>query len=169
MSNTYEMKQLTGTLFTETNVTVPRKGKVKFFDNKEWYCNILKYTGEKEKYEFCVSLGLLHYNAPEEKKSTGTPDIGGNITLPVPNTETLKSTIFDLIEDKVVRSKLLEAVENMPMETVFKCGGWQNVSEKGVSYTKIKLTPRDKDGNLIYENTKEISATNKEDHSDVPF
>ena len=65
MSNTYEMKQLTGTLFTETNVTVPRKGKVKFFDNKEWYCNILKYTGEKEKYEFCVSLGLLHYNAPE--------------------------------------------------------------------------------------------------------
>ena len=169
MSNQYEMKPLTGTLFTETNVTVPRKGKVKFFKPKEWYCNILKYSGEKEKYEFCVSLGLLHYNAPDEKKSTGTPDIGGNITLPEPNTDPLKTKIFDLVEDKVVRSKLLEAVENMPMETVFKCGGWQNVSEKGVSYTNIKLTPRDEEGNLIYEKSKEVTVGNIADDSDVPF
>ena len=36
MSNQYEMKPLTGTLFTETNVTVPRKGKVKFFKPKTY-------------------------------------------------------------------------------------------------------------------------------------
>ena len=55
------------------------------------------------------------------------------------------------------------------METVFKCGGWQNVSEKGVSYTNIKLTPRDEEGNLIYEKSKEVTVGNVADDSDVPF
>lgn len=83
MSDKYVMKKNSGNLFTEKNVTVPRKGRINI-NGEEKYCGILKYTGDgntKDKYELVVSMGLLHFNAPEDKKKEGTPDIGGKITF----------------------------------------------------------------------------------------
>ena len=81
MADSYEMKNNSGSLFHETRVTVPRKGKFKLND-KEVYGAILKYEDKngKAKYELVASLGLLHYNSPESKRSETTPDIGGKIT-----------------------------------------------------------------------------------------
>ncbi len=77
----FEMKNNSGSLFHETKVTVPRKGKFKLND-KEIYGAILKYEDNNgnEKYELVASLGLLHYNPPETKRTPTTPDIGGKIT-----------------------------------------------------------------------------------------
>ncbi len=81
MADEYVMKENTGSLFHETKVTVPRKGKMKI-GNTEQYGAILKYVDKNgnEKYELVASLGLLHYNPPESKRTEGTPDIGGKIT-----------------------------------------------------------------------------------------
>jgi len=83
MSDKYVLQKNKGNLFTENNVSIPRKGKINV-NGEEKYCAILKYAGEgnyKDKYELVVSLGLLHYNAPDEKVKEGTPDIGGKVTI----------------------------------------------------------------------------------------
>lgn len=118
----YEMKDNSGSLFHETRVTVPRKGKFKI-NGKERYGAILKYEDQngKEKYELVQSLGLLHYNSPESKKNPGTPDIGGKITL---------------------------VDSDDPDYKVYKCGGYANQTQSGIDYTGLKFTRYDKDGNL---------------------
>ncbi len=125
MADKFEMKNNTGSLFHESRVTVPRKGKFKLNDI-ERYGAILKYEDRNgnEKYELVQSLGLLHYNAPEEKKYDGTPDIGGKITLIDSDDE----------ENKV-----------------FKCGGYANQTAQGVDFTKLRFTPYDSEGNLRIE------------------
>ena len=78
----YEMKDNSGSFFHETKVTVPRKGKFKL-NGKLRYGAILKYTDKDDnaKYELVQSLGLIHYNKPEDKRHEKTPDIGGKITI----------------------------------------------------------------------------------------
>ena len=51
MADSYEMKNNSGSLFHETRVTVPRKGKFKLND-KEVYGAILKYEDK--------NLSLIH-------------------------------------------------------------------------------------------------------------
>ena len=83
MSEKYVIKKNRGSLFTERNVTIPRKGKINV-NGEEKYCAILKYSGHgnsKDKYELVFSAGLLHYNAPDQKIKEGTPDIGGKVTI----------------------------------------------------------------------------------------
>jgi|TARA_B100000085_G_scaffold178369_1_gene162700 hypothetical protein len=125
----YEMKDNSGSLFHETKVTVPRKGKFKI-NGIERYGAILKYEDRdgKEKYELVQSLGLLHYNPPEEKKNPLTPDIGGKITL---------------------------VDSSDPNNKVFKCGGYANTTQSGVDYTGLKFTPYDSEGNLVIPDKKE--------------
>ena len=81
MADNYVMKNNTGTLWHETKVSVPRKGKM-IINGRERYGAILRYEDRdgNDKYELVTSLGLLHYNAPEDKMTEGTPDIGGRIT-----------------------------------------------------------------------------------------
>lgn len=78
----YEAKPNTGSLWSENNCKVVRKGKIKF-GNDEKYCSIIKYEDKEgnEKYELAISVGLLHYNAPEDKYKPTSPDIGGKITV----------------------------------------------------------------------------------------
>ena len=62
MTDRYVLKKNKGNLFTESNVTVPRKGKININDTEK-YGSILKYQGDgntNDKYELVVSLGLLH-------------------------------------------------------------------------------------------------------------
>lgn len=167
MSDKYELKENRGNFFTENKVTVPRKGKCKMMwgtESVEKYGAILKYAGaEKDKYEFCVSLGLLHYNPPEKKIKEGTPDIGGKITIPEVDLEPIKKAISNIqigqnISD--IKSSLEDALTKITTEKVYKLGGWANISEKGTSYTSIKLTPED-----------EVVPTKQETQSDedIPF
>lgn len=161
MSDKYTLKPNTGTFFTETNVTVPRKGKVNI-NGKERYGSILKYSiQDTDKYEFCISLGLLHYNSPDKKLSKGTPDIGGKITLPEYDLSPLEKAIDGIkIGQNVsdIKSSLEEALKKVETEKVYKLGGWQNVSERGNTYTSIKLSPEE-----------EPSNTQKSKDEDIPF
>lgn len=77
----YQAKPNSGSLWHESNVTVVRKGTIKFGDDMK-YCSILKFEDKNgdEKYELAVSVGLLHYNSPEEKRTPNSPDIYGKIT-----------------------------------------------------------------------------------------
>lgn len=77
----YQTKPNSGSLWHESNVKVVRKGTIKFGDETK-YCSILKFENREgeEKYELAVSVGLLHYNSPEEKRSPKSPDIYGKIT-----------------------------------------------------------------------------------------
>jgi|MDSY01.1.fsa_nt_gb hypothetical protein len=77
----YQAPANRGSLWHENNVKVVRKGKIKFGE-KEKYCSILKFEDKdgNEKFELAVSVGLLHYNSPEEKRSPKSPDIYGKIT-----------------------------------------------------------------------------------------
>ena len=72
--------ELTGYLWHENDSTVERKGSVTV-EAKKYYGAIVKSLNNKgeTKYEFMVSLGLLHLN--ENKKSAKSPDMGGKITL----------------------------------------------------------------------------------------
>ena len=72
--------ELTGYLWHENDCTVERKGSFTIKGQK-YYGSIVKSKNNKgeTKYEFVVSLGLLHLNT--EKKSERTPDMGGKITL----------------------------------------------------------------------------------------
>ena len=167
MSDKYELKENRGNFFTENKVTVPRKGKCKMMwgtKPEEKYGAILKYAGtEKDKYEFCVSLGLLHYNPPEKKIKEGTPDIGGKITLPEVDLNPIKNAIESIqIGQNVsdIKTSLQEALEKVTTEKVYKLGGWANVSEKGTSYTSIKLTPEDEEAPI---------KTKTESDEDIPF
>jgi len=129
MSDKFEMKNNTGSFFHETSVTVPRKGKFKL-NEVERYGAILKYEDRNgnEKYELVQSLGLLHYNAPEDKQHERTPDIGGKITL------------IDSVDEN---------------SKVFKCGGYANQTQQGVDFTKLLFTPYDSEGNLQIPDRKD--------------
>jgi|TARA_Y100000114_G_scaffold141927_1_gene148073 hypothetical protein len=87
----FEIKSNTGFLWSESNVKVIYKGKVVYEiandkgdpERKEIYASVLRYedrTGNI-KYELVRSVGLLHRNLPEDKRSPKTPDLGGKITL----------------------------------------------------------------------------------------
>lgn len=78
----YQAKPNSGSLWHESSVTVVRKGTI-LFGNEKKYCSILKFENKdgEEKYELAVSVGLLHYNSPEEKKGPNSPDIYGKITF----------------------------------------------------------------------------------------
>ena len=121
----YQSKPNSGSLWHESNVKVVRKGTIKFGDDTK-YCSILKFENKdgEEKYELAVSVGLLHYNSPEEKRSPNSPDIYGKIT-----------------QDG----------------TVFKFGGWANMTDSGKEYTGVKLTPADD----VHESTPRPETTSK--------
>tara|TARA_Y100000004_G_C8927702_1_gene418375 strand:+ start:404 stop:820 length:417 start_codon:yes stop_codon:yes gene_type:complete len=79
----YEHSEGDGTLFQETKVTVPRKGKI-LLDGQLGYYSILKYEdGEgderKVKYELCKSVGVLYINT--DKKGETSPDLKGPVTI----------------------------------------------------------------------------------------
>jgi len=71
-----------GYLWHETDSKVLRKGKMKI-QGKEYYTAIVESTNDKgkKKYECMVSVGLLHINAPEDKRNPKAPDISGPITF----------------------------------------------------------------------------------------
>lgn len=164
MSDKYQLQNNRGNFFTENNVTVPRKGKCKI-NNKEYYGSILKYSGQQDKYEFCISLGLLHFNSPDKKKSEGTPDIGGKITLPEVDLGSIEKAINDIKEGQSIseiQSNLKKSLSEVNTERVYKLGGWQNVSDKGTSYTNIKLSPEES-----VQEPKNLS--NSSNDEDIPF
>ena len=107
----YQTKPNAGSLWHESKVKVVRKGKIMFGD-EERYCSILKFENKDgdDKYELAISVGLLHLNMPEDKRTPNSPDISGKITKD---------------------------------GTVFKFGGWANITESGKEYTSVKLTPAD--------------------------
>jgi len=77
----FELKELFGSLWHETNCTVVRKGKIKI-GGQNRYASIIKYTNpqnDEEKYELTISAGLLHVN--ENKKNDRSPDLYGRITF----------------------------------------------------------------------------------------
>ena len=83
MSDSFEHNDGDGTLFQETKVTVPRKGKIKL-DGQLGYFSILKYEDgdgdeRKVKYELCKSVGVLYIN--DEKKGETSPDLKGPVTI----------------------------------------------------------------------------------------
>jgi len=77
----YEKKPNTGSLWHEENVKCIRKGGIRF-GNEEKYASILEFQDREGnlKHELVISVGLLHYNPPENKLSDTSPDIYGKIT-----------------------------------------------------------------------------------------
>lgn len=81
METKYEVKELSGSLWKESNCEVIRKGTIKI-NGETKYASILKYTHNdgSEKYELVFSAGLLYVNNDKDKLKDTTPDIGGPIT-----------------------------------------------------------------------------------------
>tara|TARA_R110002020_G_scaffold253923_6_gene467568 strand:- start:5244 stop:5627 length:384 start_codon:yes stop_codon:yes gene_type:complete len=71
-----------GYLWHESDSKVLRKGTMTI-DNKKYYTAIVESTNNegKKKLECLVSVGLLHINAPEDKRNPQGPDISGPITF----------------------------------------------------------------------------------------
>mgnify|MGYP003109982038 FL=1 len=173
MNDRYVLKKNKGNFFTENNVTVPRKGKININDN-ERYGSILKYQGNeniKDKYEFVISLGLLHYNSPEEKRSERTPDIGGKITVPETDLSPLVDAIDKISEENyagdyaLLKADLSKALNDVTVERIYKFGGWASKTKDGLDYTSIKLTPCDREGNPIVEETETTIVSDES----IPF
>ena len=173
MTDKYVLKKNKGNLFTESNVTVPRKGKININDTEK-YGSILKYQGDgntNDKYEFVVSLGLLHYNPPEEKRSERTPDIGGKITVPEIDLSPMVEAIDKISEETyggdyaLLKSDLHKALYDITSERIYKFGGWASKTKDGIDYTSVKLTPCDKDGNPIIEESESRIVSDE----DIPF
>ena len=77
----YEMKELEGTLWVE-DAKVLGKGKIRVNNHDQHYAIIESKTRDGSKmYEVMVSLGLVYFNAPEDKKSEKSPDISGTISV----------------------------------------------------------------------------------------
>ena len=76
----FELEELYGSLWHETNCTVVRKGKIKI-NGQDRYASILKYTNPQgeDKYELAFSAGLLRIN--DDKRSEKSPDLYGRITF----------------------------------------------------------------------------------------
>tara|TARA_R110000787_G_scaffold48785_1_gene117200 strand:+ start:10 stop:369 length:360 start_codon:yes stop_codon:yes gene_type:complete len=73
-----------GSLWHETESVIHRKGSITNNETGEKrYIAICesKNNEGKIKFEIMMSLGLVYQNAPEQKFSNSTPDIGGKITL----------------------------------------------------------------------------------------
>ena len=60
------------------------------------------------------------------------------------------------------KSNLKKSLSEIHTERVYKLGGWQNVSDKGTSYTNIKLSPEE----LVQEPKNLGNSSNDED---IPF
>ena len=73
-------EELRGYLWHENDSSVERKGSFTI-EGKKYYGAIVKSLNDKgeAKYEFVMSLGLLHLNT--NKLSEKSPDMGGKITL----------------------------------------------------------------------------------------
>ena len=112
----FTLEENTAVLWSESNVKVVFKGKIKFKPTegqaKEVYGSILKFENREGqiKYELARSVGLLHFNSPEDKKNPKSPDINGKVTLD--NDE-------------------------------FKFGSWIKVSERGTEYLFARLEPQE--------------------------
>ncbi len=130
----------TGFLWHETNSTVMRKGSLTLDGKKHYVAIIESYNDRGEpKYEFMMSLGLLHVNQQHEKVSENSPDIGGAITIP---------------------STGGNGGNGGNEGQVFKLGGWKKISKKNQEYTSISIKPKEEQGQYVQK---------KEELSDVPF
>ena len=111
----------TGFLWHETNSTVMRKGSLTLDGKKHYVAIIESYNDRGEpKYEFMMSLGLLHVNQQHEKVSENSPDIGGAITIPSTGTGGNEGQVF-------------------------KLGGWKKISKKNQEYTSISIKPKEEE------------------------
>ena len=72
--------ELRGYLWHENDSSIERKGSFTI-QGKKYYGAIVKSLNDKgeAKYEFVMSLGLLHLNT--NKMSEKSPDMGGKVTL----------------------------------------------------------------------------------------
>ena len=70
-----------GAMFSDPDAKILRKGTF-HLDGKKYYGMVIekKNNEGQTQYEMLVSMGLLHYNAPENKKSEASPDMGGKVT-----------------------------------------------------------------------------------------
>lgn len=69
-----------GYLWHENDATIERKGSFVLNGKKEYGALVKSFNNKNEvKYEFLVSLGLMHINT--DKKSERSPDMGGKITF----------------------------------------------------------------------------------------
>jgi len=78
-----ETKNNTGALFNDDKVSIVRKGTIKI-NNELRYASIIKFetpNSDEPKYELSLSVGLLHVNDADSKKSHKSPDISGSITV----------------------------------------------------------------------------------------
>jgi|TARA_R110000744_G_scaffold122384_5_gene227396 hypothetical protein len=74
--------ELKGFMWHENDSTIHRKGSITINGQKK-YSAIVESTNDKgeKKHELMVSVGLLHVNSEDQKKSESSPDIGGKITI----------------------------------------------------------------------------------------
>ena len=83
MNEKKETKNNTGALFNDDKVSIVRKGTIKINDELR-YASIIKFetpNSDEPKYELSLSVGLLHVNDADSKKSHKSPDISGSITV----------------------------------------------------------------------------------------
>ena len=72
--------ELIGYLWHDNDSTILKKGSFTINGKKEYGAMIKSFNNKNEvKYEFLVSLGLIHMNI--DKKSEKSPDMGGRITF----------------------------------------------------------------------------------------
>lgn len=113
----------TGFLWHETDSTVMRKGTLTLDGKKHYVAIVESHNSDGQpKYEFMMSLGLLHINQEHEKVSANSPDIGGAISIPSSSSS----------------SGSTEA-------RVFKLGGWKKLSKNNQEYTSISIKEKEEE------------------------
>jgi len=109
----------TGFLWHETDSRVMRKGTLTLDGKKHYVAIVESHNSEGQpKYEFMMSLGLLHINQEHEKVSANSPDIGGAISIPSSGSGSTEPRVF-------------------------KLGGWKKMSKNNQEYTSISIKPKE--------------------------
>jgi len=64
-----------------------------------------------------------------------------------------------------LKADLSKALNDVTVERIYKFGGWASKTKDGLDYTSIKLTPCDREGNPIVEETETTIVSDES----IPF
>ena len=130
-----------GAMFSDPDAKILRKGTF-HLDGKKYYGMVIekKNNEGQTQYEMLVSMGLLHYNAPENKKSEASPDMGGKVTMPLVRNDDFKRYMSDLEalgeENEDVR-KVYDGLAKYDVPLIYKLGIWAKESAAGRPYSSL--------------------------------
>jgi len=138
-----------GAMFSDPDAKILRKGTFHLDDVKYYGMVIQKKNNEgMTQYEFLVSMGLMHYNAPETKRQANSPDMGGKVTMPLVRNADYKrymEQLEELAADNEDLNKIYKGLVKHDVPSRYKLGIWAKESDKGVPYSSLGFEAIDED------------------------